>query len=85
MLTKDNEYLSAAGNSLFDANSDYLIREQCIARELAERHERTMKRDIRVLKEKNSELQVQIDTLAKEKAELESLVQKLQKKLENNA
>ena len=57
MLAKDNEYLDAAANSLFEANSDWMVRERCIARKLTERRERTLERDIKLLHEENSALQ----------------------------
>ena len=53
MLAKDNEYLDAAANSLYEANADWMVRERCIARKLAERRERTLERDIKLLKEQN--------------------------------
>ena len=63
MLAKDNEYLDAAANSLFEANSDWMVRERCIARQLAERRERTLARDIQLLQEKNSSLEARIREL----------------------
>ena len=44
MLAKDNEYLEEAANSLYVANADEIVRQQCIAREDAERRERTLER-----------------------------------------
>ena len=74
MLAKDNEYLQEAADSLYKANADEIIRQQCRAREDAERHERTMKRDIRLLKEENTELKAEITNL-------KSLLEELQNKL----
>lgn len=68
MLAKDNEYLESAANSLFEANADRMVRERCIARKLAERRERTLERDIQVLKEKNSNLEERIKELEAELA-----------------
>ena len=45
MLAKDNEYLQEAVESLYVANADEIVRQQCRAREDAERLERTLKRD----------------------------------------
>lgn len=44
MLTKGNEYLQEAAESLYVANGDEIVRQQCIAREDAERRERTLER-----------------------------------------
>lgn len=44
MLTKENEYLQEAAESLYVANADEIVRQQCIAREDAERRERTLER-----------------------------------------
>ena len=63
MLAKDNEYLDAAANSLYEANADWMVRERCIARKLAERRERTLERDIKLLKEENSDLKDRIKEL----------------------
>ena len=51
MMAKDNEYLEEAAKSLYEANADEIVRQQCIAREDAERRERTLERDKRLLQE----------------------------------
>ena len=51
MLTKENEYLQEAAESLYVANADEIVRQQCVAREDAERRERTLERDKRLLQE----------------------------------
>lgn len=51
MLTKDNEYLQEAAESLYTANADEIIRQQCIAREDAERRERTLERNYKLAQE----------------------------------
>lgn len=63
MLAKDNEYLEAAANSLFEANEERMVRERCIARRLAERRERTLERDIKLLKESNTKLEERVKEL----------------------
>ena len=50
-LGKDNEYLQEAADSIYKANADEIVRQQCRAREEAERRERTLERDIKNLKE----------------------------------
>ena len=76
MLAKDNEYLDAAANSLFEANSDWMVRERCIARQLAERRERTLARDIQLLQEKNSSLAEMNSSLEARIRELEAQLSK---------
>ena len=44
MLAKENEYLQEAARSLYVANADEIVRQQCVAREDAERRERTLER-----------------------------------------
>ena len=44
MLAKENEYLQEAAESLYVANADEIVRQQCIAREDAERRERTLEK-----------------------------------------
>lgn len=83
MLTKDNEYLQETAKSLYVANADEIVRQQCRAREDAERRERTLERDKRLLEEKVSEQAAQLDEQAKQLvderrkvAELEALLYK---------
>lgn len=66
MLAKDNEYLDAAATSLYEANSDWMVQERCIARKLAERRERTLERDIKLLEEEKSRLEERIKQLEAE-------------------
>ena len=78
MLVEENEYLGEAAKAIFEANADWLVRERCIARELAERREKTLERDIRLLKgevsglqDENSSLKEQIEELQARLAERE--------------
>lgn len=43
-FAKDNEYLQEAAESLYVANADEIVRQQCRAREDAERLQRTLER-----------------------------------------
>lgn len=70
MLAKDNEFLHETADSLYKANADEIMRQRCRAREDAERHERTMKRDIRVLKEENASLKKLTSSLEEKNASL---------------
>lgn len=53
MLAEKNEYLKEAAQSVYVANADEMVRQKCRAREEAERHERTMKRNMDLLKQEN--------------------------------
>ena len=50
-LVKDNEYLQEAADSIYKANADEIVRQQCRAREEAERREKTLERDIKLLRD----------------------------------
>lgn len=76
MLAKDNEYLQEVAESLYVANADEIIREQCIAREDAERRERTLERDNRILKEENARLEEDKANFEQENARLRALLSK---------
>ena len=52
MLAKEDKYLEETATSLYVANADELLLEQCRAREEAERHERTIKRDMKQLNDR---------------------------------
>lgn len=84
MLAKDNEYLEAAANSLYEANADRMVRERCIARKLAERRERTLERDIKLLKEENSGLKEQNSNLEECISSLEDRIRELEEQLSKN-
>ena len=51
MLANENEYLNEAADSIYQANTEEIVRQQCLAREDAERRERTLERDKAILKE----------------------------------
>lgn len=72
MLTENNEYLEAAANSLYEANSDRIVWERCRARREAERYERTLERDIQLLEKNNSSLKEENSTLKEYIKELEA-------------
>ena len=70
MLAKQNEFLEEAAQSVYIANSDEIVRQKCLAREEAERHERTLKKKIA---EKD-------EIIAVQKAEIERLSKLIQEK-----
>jgi len=57
MLAKNNENMQEAIHSIYLANADEMVRQKCLAREEAERHEHTMLRDIQILEEKKAVLE----------------------------
>ena len=77
MLAEKDEYMREAAGSIYMANADEMIRQKCLAREEYERHERTIKRDMKKLKDENEALQNKNDTLQNQinalKEELERL------------
>ena len=81
MLAKDNEYLQEAAESLYVANADEIVRQQCRAREDAERLQRTLERDNKLLKEqlnyKDKELDETRNLLSKERQRIAELEVKL--------
>ena len=81
MLAKDNEYLEAAADSLYEANADRMVRERCIARKLAERRERTLERDIKLLKEANASLEEANAGFEEDIANLKDYIKDLEAKL----
>ena len=68
MLAKDNESMEEAVNSIYIANADELVRQKCLAREEAERHERTLLRNIKILEEKNASLEQELRILKEQLA-----------------
>lgn len=74
MLTKDNEYLQEAAESLYVANADEIVRQQCVAREDAERRERTLERDKRLLQQALEEQNVKIKEQTKEIERLRAML-----------
>lgn len=87
-MVKDKEYLQEAADSIYNANADEIVRQQCRAREEAERRERTLERDIKKLQDYSEELQGDIANLKENVADLEEknlqqelLIKELQAKL----
>lgn len=76
MFAKDNEYLQEAAESLYVANADEIIRQQCRARADAERLQRTLERDKRLLEEKVQEQAAQLNEKDAEITKLKELLQK---------
>ena len=81
MLAKDNEYLEAAANSIYEANEERMVRERCIARKLAERRERTLERDIKLLKENISDLEERNSSLEERNSSLEERNSSLEERI----
>lgn len=63
MFVKENEYLQEAAENLYVANADEIVRQQCRARADAERLQRTLERDNKILKEQNADLLQKHDAL----------------------
>ena len=71
MLAEKSEYLQEAAQSVFVANADEIVRQKCLAREEAERHERTVKRNMDLLKKENETLQMRNASLQKTNVSLQ--------------
>ena len=68
MMAKENDYLQEAVEALYGANADEIVRQQCIAREDAERRERTLERNQRLLQK---ELKKKVEEIEAKTVELE--------------
>ena len=67
MLAENNEYLQEAAESLYVANADEIVRQQCQAREDAEKRERTILRDKKVLEDQLAKTQLALEQALNEK------------------
>ena len=88
MLAKDNEYLQEAAESLYIANADEMVRQQCYARQDAEKRERYLVKHIKIAEEKIAKLDEQLhekdeqlQKTNKQLTEKDKLIQELQLKL----
>ena len=77
MLVKDNEYLEEAANSLYVANADEIVRQQCRAREDAERRERTLERDKQIWMKKYEKAQTELEQARKSEERFKELTKVL--------
>lgn len=78
MLAGDNEYLQEAAEALYVANADEIVRQQCQAREDAEKRERTLVRDKKSLESRVEELKVQCDKMQGEYDKMQGEYDKMQ-------
>ena len=76
MLAEKNEYLQEAALSVYMANA-----EKCRAREDAERHERTMKRDMNRLKKENATVKKENAAMKQENAAMATRIAELEAQL----
>lgn len=70
MVAKKSEFLQEAAHSIYMANADEIVRQKCLAREEAERHERTVERDMKRMKEQIDALTAHIASLKDDNASL---------------
>ena len=70
MIAQNNEILTSATKSLFEYNADDLIRQQCRAREEAERHERTL---LKKISDSEKTIAAQADTINKQAGTIDEL------------
>ena len=81
-LIKDNEYLQEAADSIYKANADEIVRQQCRAREEAERRERTLERDIKNLQEDLENTRIERDVFKEDLESTKEERDKLKEELE---
>ena len=74
MLAENNEYMEETVEALYVANADEIVRQQCRAREDAERRERTLERDNKKLKDENAELKDELEDFARRQKMTECLL-----------
>lgn len=82
MLAKNDEYLKEAADSIYKANADDIVRQQCRAREEAERRERTLERDLKLAYQENSSLKIENNNLKDENSDLKDEIAQLKLELE---
>lgn len=78
-MAKDKEYLQEAADSIYQANADEIVRQQCRAREEAECRERTLERDIKLLQKDNANLMEDNVNLKKDNKILKEDIEKLKR------
>lgn len=84
MMANDNEYLQEAAESLYVANADEIVRQQCRAREDAERRERTLERAKRLAEEALEKERKEKELVIKEKETALKEIEKLKELLIKN-
>jgi predicted transposase/invertase (TIGR01784 family) len=84
MFAKDNEYLQEAAESLYVANADEIVRQQCRAREDAERLQRTLERDNTLLKKQLANANEDLANANKDLANANARIKELEAIIANN-
>ena len=82
MITKDNPSLNSTAESIFLSNKDYVILEQCRAREDAIAHEKYQKEQISKLSAENASLIAEKALLSKKVDDITEEYMRLKKLLE---
>ncbi len=77
MLVKENEYLEEAAQSLYVANADEIVRQKCIAREEAERRDRTLERLVKKKQEQLEEKEKVVEEQTKQLTEKDKKIAKM--------
>jgi len=84
MFAKDNEYLQEAAECLYVANADEIVRQQCRAREDAERLQRTLERDNTLLKKQLASANEDLTNANKDLANANTRIKELEAIIANN-
>ena len=83
MIAKNNEILTSASKSLYEYNSNWLVREQCRSREDFECHERTMQKQLAELESTHAEQEATLAEKDSTIARQELRIQELEALLKN--
>lgn len=76
-LAEKNTFFQEAAESLYAANADELVRQKCLARRRVEKHENTIKRDMKKLKDELVNLKSEYVELKDENVELKDTINKV--------
>ena len=83
MVAEKSEYLNEAAKSVYVANADEIVRQKCLAREAAERHERTVKRDMKRMTRQIASLTEENTSLKDDNARLRARIAELEAQKNN--
>lgn len=82
MIAEKNKYMSEAAAAMYELNADEIVRQQCMAREEYNRHERMMQRKLaekdQALQEKEQALMAANEQFEREREQLQSEIARLQ-------
>ena len=78
MIAEKNKYMSEAAAAMYELNADEIVRQQCMAREEYNRHEKMMQKKLAKKDQELLEANKQLDQLQAEIARLQGLLDQKQ-------